>query len=304
MQKHLSPKPARRNAQDIRRRVLCRNNGKQFFIQIFPEIKVVSADAFEIGGERREFLFCGGFELHDRKRILRSAAKPVFLPAPENMREQIFAFAPDQGARAAHAPDLMRAHRIKIDVFRKAERNFPESLHAVGVKKRPRILFFDFCGEARDVVDRARFVVHVNDGNERRLFVDEAQNIGFVRPAETVELCKAHVDPPAGKFLRRLIDRGVFAFRRDEIPAPGARKERLIVRFAPARGKHEFELRGIGDVRKNIFPRRVQPLMYGKTLFIKRGRVEKIFPQEAKRFPDRLLVGAGRCGVVKVDHLI
>ena len=67
----------------------------------------------------------------------------------------------------------MGADGIKIDVGRETERELAERLHAVAQKETARVLLFDGFGKRNNVVDGARLVVDMDDGNERRLVVDK-----------------------------------------------------------------------------------------------------------------------------------
>ena len=96
-----------------------------------------------------------------------------FLPAAEEIGRKRNAFAADERARPLCAADLVGADCVKVDVGRETERELAERLHAHAQKETARVLYFDGFCDRGDVVDGARLVVDVDDGNERRLVVDK-----------------------------------------------------------------------------------------------------------------------------------
>ena len=67
----------------------------------------------------------------------------------------------------------MGAYGVKVNIGRETERELAERLHAVAQKEAARVLTFDGFGKRNNVVDGARFVVDMDNGNERRLVVDK-----------------------------------------------------------------------------------------------------------------------------------
>ncbi len=84
---------------------------------------------------------------------------------------------------------------IKIDVVREAEGDLAERLHAVAVKERPQALLLDRRRERSDVVDGARLIVDVDDGDERGALVDQAEQILRVDAADRSNLAKRASTP-------------------------------------------------------------------------------------------------------------
>ena len=135
-------------------------------LAVFFEARIV---AFKRG----KLLFCRRFEAEDAEDVLRPAAKAPFLPAAEEIGRKRSALAADERARPLCAADLMGAYGVKVNIGRETERELAERLHAVAQKETARVLLFDGFGKRNNVVDGARFVVDVDDRNERRLVVDK-----------------------------------------------------------------------------------------------------------------------------------
>ena len=94
-------------------------------------------------------------------------------------------------------------------------------------------LFNALCDRG-DIVDRARLVVDMHDGDEGRFIVHKLHKRVGVDTAIGFDRCKTRLDPAAFQRFEALEHRGVFPRRGNGVPAPGGGEDRLIIRLRPA----------------------------------------------------------------------
>ena len=134
----------------------------------------------------------------------------------------------------------MGADRVQIDALRQRKRDLAERLHAVAMEERLGVLLFDGGGEGGDIVDGARLVVDVDDGDEGSMFIDQPQQIFRVCGAVRIQAGIAHLDAAALQLFCRLIYGGMLARCGDKIAAADGGEDRLVVRLAAGSREHEL----------------------------------------------------------------
>ena len=171
------------------------------------------------------------------------------------------------------------------------------------MKNRPGIFFLYRTGYRIDVIDSARFIVHVHYGNQRSFFVHQSKEFFDVYPAVGKKRCKTCLrGTPVFQFRHGRYNRGMFPFRRHDDSAPSVAENCLIVRLRAAGGKNKLKLLCIRDLRKQSRASLFQLALQSKTFTIQTGRIKIIGCKVFLRPRQSFLLRLGRRGIIQIYH--
>ena len=145
------------------------------------------------------------------------------------------------------------------------------------MKHRARIFCFYALCDLVHVVDRARFVIYVHHGNERRFLVHKREQFFLVYASVLFQRRISRLgNSPVFQFCKRRENRGMFPRARHRVTAPRIAEYGSIVRFRTAGSERKIVRFFIRNIRHQFFPRFFQFALKREALFI-RSRGIKIF---------------------------
>ena len=203
--------------------------------------------------------------------------------------------------------DLVSGHGDRVRPQRRsAEGHLEEALHRVGVKDRVRA---DAVRQLRHLLDRhnrAGLVVDHHDADEHRVLPQRALQLLQRDASQRVRLQIRDLKAALFQLFHGIEHRVVLDRRGDRMPAARchplrAGKDRPVVGLRAAGGeKHALGLRA--QRRRDALPRSLQQPRRRNAQPVDGAGIAPVLGERAQRGLHRRLAGAGRRGVIQINH--